>query len=1114
VFALADGNLVLAATDLTNHLACPHLTQQRLAIARKERGKPPRSDDPHAELIRKRGDDHETAQLHVLSEQCGGHIDLDTQDFPHTRDDLEAAAARTAHAMRDGEPLIYQAHFFDGRWQGRTDFLRRVDQPSHLGDHAYEVLDTKLARQVKPPVVHQLALYNRLLARIQGYKPSHAFVILGDGSIESIDLRQYAALHRHTVGRLEVIVAAPGIETYPEPVAHCAICQLEPECHRRRVKDDHLSLVANARRDQRAQLVELEIPTVAALAGAPADTDTGRLGAERFDTLHQQAGLQVLSRDTGEPTHRHLQPSRAAGYAALPDPDPADIFFDFEGDPYIGDAGIEYLWGWWAEDGAYDCIWAHDADQERAALEQFVDLVVAERARHPGMHVFHYAAHERSKLASLAIQYATREDEVDQLLREGVLVDLFAIVRHALQVGEDSYSLKRLERHHDFTRLEKSVREGGGSIVAYEEWLEKGDDEVLESIRAYNEEDCVSTWSLRNWLLRDMTPEAERDLGVRFADFREPEREEVHGPPEWMPEIAAIINELAGGLSADPTEGSHAQAERRLLSHLLLYHYREAKPEWWRHFELCAMPADQLFYERDAIAGIQPDASMPPEPVRKSLAYSFTFPEQEARLTAGSTYKDPTTGKKHKLARIEGNCLLIECGKSKPAPEPSALIEGGALDTKAFRESLSDVAASILSDEDRFEAVRSLLRREPPRLASGHLGGDLDSLVSATLGLDRSTLPVQGPPGTGKTYLGARMIVAALQKGRRVGITAQSHAAIQNMLADVEAYAAEVGATFRGIYKGEGYESGHDSIEVIDDNAAVSDDHDLVAGTTWLFARREHHEQFDLLFVDEAGQLALANTVAAGTAAANLVLLGDPQQLPQVTKASHPDGSGASVLEHVLNGKSVIPEGHGVLLTESWRMHPGVCAFVSERSYDSQLRSRTECSLRRVDGEAGQLSGAGLRVLEVEHSGRSQESPEEAHAIAEACRDLLAGSTVTDSEDSAKRLSPEDIMVMAPYNLAVRCIQKMVPAGVKVGTVDRFQGQQAPAVFYAMTCSSGEDVPRGLDFLFSRNRLNVAVSRAEALVVMVLSPQLLDADCKTLEAMSLLDGVCRFVEMA
>jgi uncharacterized protein len=373
---------------------------------------------------------------------------------------------------------------------------------------------------------------------------------------------------------------------------------------------------------------------------------------------------------------------------------------------------------------------------------------------------------------------------------------------------------------------------------------------------------------------------------------------------------------------------------------------------------------------------------------------------------------------------------------------------------------------------------------------------------------------VQGPPGTGKTFRGARMIVAALAAGRRVGITAPSHAAVQNLLADVERCAHKQGRTFDGIYKGEGYDSPHGLIEECDKNDAVTDEHQLVAGTAWLFARDQHREGFDLVFIDEAGQFALADAVAVGLAATNLVLLGDPQQLPQVTQSDHPGGSGGSVLEHILNGEQTIQPGRGVLLTETWRMHPEVCRFVSERSYDERLRSRDACANRHVTAPVGAITGSGLRSIAVEHAGRSQASPEEAAAIAAACADLLAGATVTDDKGDTRPLVEPDILVVAPYNLAVHCIREHVPPGVRVGTVDRFQGQQAPVVFYAMTCSAGEDVPRGVDFLFDAHRFNVAISRAQCLAILVHSPRLLDTHCNSLAEMVLVDGACRHLELS
>lgn len=1112
---LDDDTLVLAASDVTDFVACGHLTAQRLAIVRGERGRPQALDDPHLELIRARGDAHEREQLERLSAVCGGHVDLARERDPHSRAELEQSVAETVEAMRAGVPLIYQATFFDGRrWQGRTDFLRRVDHPSDLGDYAYELLDTKLARHVKPAVVHQLSLYSRLLALVQGVELPTATVILGTGEEVRIELRRYAALHRRVVARLERMVEAETPSSEPEPVAHCQICSLEAECDRRLRDLDHLSLVANARRDQRDKLVMVGITTVARLASAPADARVPRLSDERLELLRGQAALQVHARETGELAHRHLKPERARGYARLPRPDPGDLFFDLEGDPYVGDGGIEYLWGWCDAEGRYEHVWAHDRAAERAALQRFIDLVVARRREHPHMRVYHYAPHETSTLKRLALTYGTREEELDVLLREQVFVDLYAVVRQGLQVGEESYSLKRLERHHDFQRLERTVREGGGSIIAYERWLSERDDELLEAIRAYNEEDCRSTLSLRDWLHHTMLPEAARRFGVDFAALAEPAPEPGSAEePAWLRHVSPWVERLTASVPDDSGDDDADQAERRLLADLLLYHGREHKPQWWQYFALSKMTPVELEDERDAIGSLRRDESIRPEAVRRSLRYAYAFPPQEHRLKPGRLI-DPATGREVTVDEITDTHVFITCGKSSPPPEPKALIAPSPPPTRALRDSLGAIAESVLAGDDgRFAAVRSILRRELPRLDAALFGEDVETLCAATLALTDTHLAIQGPPGTGKTYRAARMIVAALRAGRRVAITAPSHAAIHNLLDAVERHAHEVGVALDGVYKGEGYNSPHGLVEEVAGHDFVTDDHRLVAGTAWTLAREQHREAFDLLFADEAGQLALADTVAAGACARAVVLLGDPQQLPQVTQAEHPGGAGRSALEHLLDGADTIPLGQGVLLTESWRMHPDVCRFVSERSYEGRLRSRADCARRRVDAR-GALSGAGLRLLPVEHVGCSQASVEEAEAIAAACNDLLDGGRVVDDKGESRALEPRDIMVVAPYNLAVRCITEHVPDGVRVGTVDRFQGQEAPVVFFAMTCSTGHDVPRGLDFLFSRNRLNVAISRAQCLAVLVHNPALLDANCPTLAAMELVDGACRFGEMA
>jgi uncharacterized protein len=429
------------------------------------------------------------------------------------------------------------------------------------------------------------------------------------------------------------------------------------------------------------------------------------------------------------------------------------------------------------------------------------------------------------------------------------------------------------------------------------------------------------------------------------------------------------------------------------------------------------------------------------------------------------------------------------------------------------------LAESIYKEEVRYPALEAVLKREPPRIQNFPAGAriqtiDVDQMKSHALELDSSYLFIQGPPGAGKTWAGARLIAHLLKNGKRVGVAAQSHKAIHNLLNEIDKFARDTGLSFRGLKKssGENPESIYESEFIKSEpqfNSIIDagDGIQLLAGTAWLFSRQELDRSLDYLMIDEAGQVSLADALAIGTSARNLIFLGDPLQLAQVSQGIHPQGSGSSVLEHLLGDAPTIPEDRGIFLERSYRMHPDVCSFISEIVYAGRLYSDDSATRRTTS------SGTGIRFVPVEHDGNRTASDEEVVAIAKLVAELRQG-TFTDFDGSARQLSENDFMVVAPYNAQVHRLRTGLPAGVRVGTVDKFQGQQAPVVFFSMATSSGEDVPRDLAFLFSRNRLNVAISRAQCLAFLVCSPRLLEARCKTIEEMELVNALCRLAEYA
>lgn len=1098
------GLLLFSPSDLGNFVACEHLTELERSVALGGRARPS-VDNAFAELIQRKGMEHERAFLDALRD--GGHV-VTEAGLGEARD-FEAAARATAEAMRAGAAYVYQPVFVADGWRGIADFLERVERRSALGSWSYEVLDTKLARHPRPEHALQLCFYSQALGRIQEVDPEAAYVVLGTRERVAIRLADVSAYYRRVRRRFET-AAAGRAETTPYPCEHCSFCDFSPICEERWEREDHLVRVAGIRRDQIGRLAGKGIASLKALAEARPDTVVPRMAQQTFETLRDQAALQLQSERSGTIEYRERPVEGGRGFAALQSRSPGDVVLDLEGHPFFEPAkGLEYLFGVLTLDGAaprYVAFWAHDRAGERRALGAFVDLVHDRLARHPELHVYHFGAYEPSAIKRLMGEYGTREAEVDDLLRRKIFVDLYTIFRQALRAGVPSYSLKELEALVGFVRA-ATVRSGTQAIVDYEEWRERGDDALLAQIATYNEEDCRATLGLLDWLHR-----------LRPRDLPWPEPLE---PPALSEEAAGVI-ERRHQLREQLLDGAEPGTPRWLAGELLEYHRREARPAWWWYFDRLAVSPEELVEDSESIGGLEPDPNVRPSPVKKSLVHTFRFPPQEHKLGPGQAHDSATGKNAGEILEIDDarGILRLKRGPAlAAAPLPKALIAGGPYNNSPQRDAIFRVAESIRDGDGRHPALEALLGLEHPRVRGRAVGDrlqttDLAEMKTLALGLDSSYLFVQGPPGTGKTWTGARLVVHLLAQGKRIGVAAQSHKVIHNLLDEIEKVARKDGVRFRGLKKSTGgnEESEYNGHFITSEPAALKIAQagrgvHLLAGTAWLFARADLDTTLDYLVIDEAGQISLADALAMGTSARNLILLGDPLQLAQVSQGVHPEGTGLSVLEHLLGEAPTIPEDRGLFLERSYRMHPDVCAFISEIVYAGRLHSDASATRRTT------AFGTGICFLPVEHEGNRAASDEEVTRIEVAIADMLGGS-FTDEDGRSRPLRPEDFMVVAPYNAQVRRLRMGLQAGVRIGTVDKFQGQEAPVVFFSMATSSGEDVPRDLGFLFSRNRLNVAISRAQCLAMLVCSPRLLEARCHSIEDMQLVNALCRLVEYA
>ncbi|WP_456668435.1 TM0106 family RecB-like putative nuclease [Bradyrhizobium sp. USDA 3240] len=1122
--------IVFSAGDLVGHLNCRYLTNLDLKVAAGELAKPKLRDDPALDALVERGKTHEQGFVDHLAKQgetvtaiAGVGVD-------------QGSVTQTRQAMARGDAVIVQAALRDGHWSGRADVLRRVETPSGLGAWSYEVTDTKLARETKGNTVLQLSLYSDLLATMQQKVPETAHVVIPGTEYrpEAYRVADFAAFYRRVRRSLETFAAAPPHNgLYPDPIEHCEVCRWREPCALRRRADDHLSLVAGIAKTQIEELGRRGVGTMAALATLPIPLQwrPDRGTAPSYERVREQARLQVEARGAGQLLHEVLPLVAEFGLFRLPEPSPGDIFFDFEGDPFVDGGGLEFLFGYLYanEDGtdAYVGDWVTTRQHERAAFERFIDFVTKRLTEHPGLHIYHYAPYEPAALKRLMGRYATREDEVDNLLRAGVFVDLYAIVRQSIRASVESYSIKKLEPLYRFDRIVPLI-DVGGAMARVQACLELADDDGIDpgdqaAIIGYNRDDCASTRALRNWL-----------EGVRGGliaqgntiDRPQPKAAEVgEDLSAWKRRVAGLVARLISDVPDDVTERSAEQQARWLLAHLIDFFGRENKAVWWEYFRLSDLSAEELLHERAGLGGLTFLSHV--GGTARAPIHRYRFTVQETDLRSNDDLKSVGGDKFGSVVGISNDDRTIDIKKRQDTANlhPEAVFAHKFVDNQVLAESVFRIGAYVadhgIIGPGAYRAARDLLLKVAPRLHGQALeqAGEpsLSTAIRAALSLDQSVFPVQGPPGAGKTHAGARMICALVRDKRTVGITANSHKVIRHLLDKSLEAATEQQLAIQCIQKVSDDAASLPRLQLTIKNPefidALGNSSQVGGATGWFWARPDAADTVDVLFVDEAAQLSLANVLAVSQAAESIVLLGDPRQLEQPIQGSHPDDVAVSALEHVLGEHPTIEAGRGLFLEETWRLHPDICALTSELFYESRLHSRARLERQKVRSSS-RVSGAGLRYLAVHHEGNQNSSPEEADEIKMLVDEILgSNASWVDGTGKEAAIRLEDILIIAPYNAQVFELQERLP-GARVGTVDKFQGQEAPIAIYSMTTSSHADAPRGMEFLYSLNRLNVATSRAKCLCILVASPRVFQAECRTPRHMQLVNAFCRYLELA
>jgi hypothetical protein len=932
----------------------------------------------------------------------------------------------------------------------------------------------------------------------------------------------FIAFVRHTKSKFLGFVQTPQ-NTYPEPVSHCDVCSWWEECNSKRRADDHLSFIAGMGNAQMKEVRTHNVNTLEAMSELPLPLpfQPSRGSVETYCKLREQARLQNESRTQKRPVYEILPLNPEFGFYNLPQPTAFDIYLDLEGDPMVDPSGREYIFGWWHQ-GLYNILWAEDTNHEKLAFETFIDFVKNTLKMHPDLHIYHFGAYEVSAFKRLMCKYATRENEMDDFLRNSTFIDLHRIVKRSLMAGVERYSLKDLEKYHGYTR-EMDLRTLSGVKAEYELLLETNrlnevTDETREVIRVYNMDDCISTAHLHQWLerLRQEQIDAGQDIPRPIFEYTPPQDKVT----AFEQMIQPIYNALMDGMPPEVSERTPVEQAHFILANILAYYRREKKSYWWEYFRITGLMEDELLDEKLAMSGLSFIGER--ERINDSVIDSYYFPMQDCEIKKEDKLKD-LFGVEHGILHdidMINQIVKIKKGPSRAEIHAPSVFSLEDVNTDKKEKAIINLAIWILengieSPHPQYKAARNLLLRNNPDTTEPILQ-TTDSLIRAidwAQKLNNSTLPIQGPPGSGKSYTASHMIVELVKQNKRVGITALSHKVISALLEKTYELMEEEGLDFKIAQRINDKRETRWKIRSDTKGLAKAiKKFDIIGGTSFMWADSDFTNSIDYLFVDEAGQLSLVDTIAMSHVTKNMVLLGDPQQLQQPQQGIHPDGTEVSALEHVLGDKQTITEEQGVFLPVTYRMHPTICKLDSELFYDNKLNALPSLQNQRIEGNT-RFTGSGFFIESVAHVGNVTKSDEEVNAVEHIIEELCKGDVqFFDKDNSAVTVRRDHIKVITPYNGQLIALKEKLPE-ISIGTVDKFQGQEAPIIIFSMATSSVEDAPRGMDFLYSPNRFNVAISRAKAIFILVANQQVLEPNCKNPHQMKLANSFCSFMEM-
>jgi len=1125
---IKKGKFFISPSDLNNFVACKYTALNEIKFHNKEIKK--NEDKANDKLWKEMGIEHEKKHFKILKDKHKKSIsiksDLDENDRFN----------ETVRAIQKGYDLIYHAYLIDENFRGEADFLIKCNTPSELGDYSYEVYDTKITRNLKPRHVTQITAYSDMLGKIQKLMPEKMYLIDGSDELHTFKTIEYIELFNHGKNEFVKFLSNKTKEKlYPEKCSYCNLCNWKDECDQIWEKDNYINLVAGSNKSQIEKLKKNKVRTVEQLAKTKLIATDLKINSESFEKIKSQAKLQEEKRLTGEDKIVFLDPDFGKGFYKLPKPDDGDVFFDIEGFPRM-DRPFEYLHGLYYKDKGklkFKDLWAknYDKESEKNIFIELMNFFEKRFEEYPNAHIYHYAPYEKRAIRELATVYSSEfpngDIANDNLLRKEKYVDLFAIAKQSIRTSERDMSLKSIEKFYDFERKADIVK-ADDSVAKFDNWITTKNDKHKKDIISYNEEDCVSTYHLREFLVKNK-PES-IDWFVKPEEIKkEPSKYRRKIPNALSREEVEV--DLNNRLEKKKNKNNKDIVDQ--LKNFIGFHWKSIKPEYWDVFDKAEKTHLELEDDTECIANCVL-ISDKPKVTDDGIIYSYRFNDQNYKLKKGKAafdvHQKKSTGSIHSIEEEfpDKNIVkIIISKKSKIKEMPNLLTLGNGKPPgvhqhdQALNKFLEDY---IKNDGKNYKSIMDMLGRSGPDIKdikkNSNLIDDQKDLIPQSVeivkNLNNSYLTMQGPPGTGKTYSSASIIIELMKIGKKVGVTSNSHEAIKNLLIAIEEQATKQNFKFNGVRKTSRQNKREWKFiqDKFEGKELNFDEYSLYAGTSWFFVDPRMNKTLDYLFIDEAGQVALGTTIANATCAKNLVLIGDQMQLSQPMRAKHEGYARMSSLDFVLEDNDTIPADKGVFLNVTRRLNKKICNYISSSFYDSRLTSDSITETRSVNLKLDPIKDEGLFYVPIEHTGCSQRSDEEADLIEKTYNKIINKEFKVG--DTTGKISAKDIMVVAPYNAQANNIRerlkKKFKEDVRVGTIDLFQGQEAKVVLISMTTSDVESLPRHKDFFFSRNRLNVAISRAECVAIIIFNENLLLASASSIKEMKLMNSFCKLLK--